>query len=782
MPALIKNLATWVALAVCASACGSKPARPVPGNLLHGKVAREVVGVEHAELISDGVTPADGDPWLTNLSATFSRADGRVVFDLGKPTKLAAALIQGDNNDTFLLAASDDGKTFRPIWTAPPVAGAGMRPRTTDALDTEARYLRVTARGGDRYVSIGELMLFSSAPEVWPPRVPHRHGRPPDVAGSRLTLLWGGALALLSLLALCRVPRAALAIGALIALGASAVWTRELIALWPIDQDLVAIVRALIAAVAIVAGLLWTLDDEAARPRVRARVPVLATVLAVLGLVGWLCFYNFGRPWFWNAAENRPTTVHTYDMRVYFPVAKYFDELAFDGVYLASVKAYLEGEKLPPRAVEHVELRDLTNNKMVSAKDVMPQIQAVSQRFSPARWAEFKEDMRFFWRTMGPGDYLGSLRDHGGNATPVWLAIANLMFRNAHANEVSLTIAGALDPLLLILTFVCIARSFGMRAMLMCLVVFGATDFPMFGSDWAGATLRFDWMCTLGMACCALKTGRPALAGVLLAHAGLARAFPVFGLLFAPLPFIWYALEKLWRARPAAAEVLPELRRTSRPMLRMTAGALVCSLLLIGLSGALFGFERSWGGWLQKIEIHTEKPNTNHVGVRTIMSFDWDLVSTKVVRGDLPEPWQAWIDTQLSTYHARRVPAALIRLAFVLLCVLACRGAPPEHAALIGTLLIPVLLYPANYYCQYVFVLPILAVGQRPWLAFWIEAVLLAMCTLEYFTLARLIDVRFYLESVILIAGFAAIVLPLAWLGWRHNEPALAAAHRGAER
>ena len=749
-------------LVLYAGACDAlRPEPPQPGNLLHGKAPIDVLGIDHAECINDGVTPADGDPWLTDLSATFNRADGRVVFDLARSTPIAAALVQGDNNDTFVLGVSDDGVHFRDIWLAPQVPGAGMRPRYVDTLHAQGRYLRLGARGGDAFVGVGELMVFSSVPKVWPPAISHRHGAAPRVVGSTTSFAWGAVCALLLLLSLLRVPAPVLGVGALAALVVSVIWTRQLLGLWPIDQNLVAILRALIAAIAILAGLVWTLG----RARVRVQVPIV--VLGVLSVISIATFYNFGRPWFWNVAENRPTPVHTYDMRVYFPVAKYFDELGFDGLYLASVEAYLEGENVPPRAVGHVELRDLTNNAMVRARDVMPDIQRVSERFSPARWEEFKQDMRFFWRTMGPGDYLGSLRDHGGNATPVWLAIAHLMFRNAHASEFSLTLAGALDPLLLFLTFVCIARSFGLRAMLMCMVVFGATDFPMFGSDWAGATLRFDWMATLGLGCCALKTNRPALAGVLLAHAGLARAFPAFGLMFAPLPFVWLAAERVFRQRVPFAVALPQLRPALRPVLRMTAGATVCVVLLVGLSGALFGFSRAWGGWLQKIEIHTEKSNTNHVGVRTMMSFDPDLISSKVTRSDLPEPWMPWQDAQLATFHNRRVAVALIRLAFVLLCVLACRGAPAEHAALIGTLLIPVLLYPANYYCQYVFLLPLLAVGQRRWLGFFLEAVLLAMCIAEYFTLSRLVDVRFFWESVILVVGFAAIALPLAVVGWR---------------
>jgi hypothetical protein len=199
----------------------------------------------------------------------------------------------------------------------------------------------------------------------------------------------------------------------------------------------------------------------------------------------------------------------------------------------------------------------------------------------------------------------------------------------------------------------------------------------------------------------------------------------------------------------------------------MLAGALATIALLVGLSAALFGFGRAWGGWLHKIEIHTEKANTNHVGVRTVSAFDPDLISTKVVNPALPEPWMPWQQSQLDTYERHKPLAWALRIVFCVLCLIACRGARPEHAALIGTLLIPVLTYPANYYCHYVFLLPLLAVGQRAWLGFYIELVLLVMCPIEYFTLHEPVDVRFFWESVILLAGFAAILVPLAGVALR---------------
>ena len=99
---------------------------------------------------------------------------------------------------------------------------------------------------------------------------------------------------------------------------------------------------------------------------------------------------------------------------------------------------------------------------------------------------------------MGSSAYLGTVTDHGGNATPAWIVIAHLLFSSAPASEGALFAMALIDPLLLGLCFLCIARSFGVRTMLLCIVLFGCTDFSRFGATLVGSTLRYDWLAGLG--------------------------------------------------------------------------------------------------------------------------------------------------------------------------------------------------------------------------------------------------------------------------------------------
>jgi len=117
----------------------------------------------------------------------------------------------------------------------------------------------------------------------------------------------------------------------------------------------------------------------------------------------------------------------------------------------------------------------------------------VRARFSPERWQDFKRDMKYFADTMGEADYLASLQEHGGDATPAWILPAYLLFSHLPAKEWTLTATGLIDPVLILLLFFVIARTFGLRVMLYLVVLWGTSDFYTFGTNLMGATLRQDW-------------------------------------------------------------------------------------------------------------------------------------------------------------------------------------------------------------------------------------------------------------------------------------------------
>ena len=138
--------------------------------------------------------------------------------------------------------------------------------------------------------------------------------------------------------------------------------------------------RAISAAVAAAAVIRLGWRTEQAYER------LLVTLLGAMALLSVLTFYNFGYPQFYDSAQRQPTYVHGFDMRVYFPAVKYFDELGYDGVYLASVKAYADeelGGSLDPIADVHV--RDLRDYEMRSVSELAEAASEALAKRPPAK-------------------------------------------------------------------------------------------------------------------------------------------------------------------------------------------------------------------------------------------------------------------------------------------------------------------------------------------------------------------------------------------------------------
>ncbi len=131
-------------------------------NLLDRATIAAQSGVTRIEVLHDGQLTYEGDTWNSEWSTVLAK-DGSIVFTFPSPTHLGAALIQGDNNDTYTLSGSLDGVTFTPLWNAKGDPLAGMRTRRTLTLDATVSSLKLTASGGDGLYSLGELAVYDSA-------------------------------------------------------------------------------------------------------------------------------------------------------------------------------------------------------------------------------------------------------------------------------------------------------------------------------------------------------------------------------------------------------------------------------------------------------------------------------------------------------------------------------------------------------------------------------------------------------------------------------------------
>lgn len=714
-------------------------------SLIHGKPPTKSSGLRREIRLTDNVIAPRGDFWKSELTTIFSSSESFAEWDLGKPTPIVAVYLHGDDNDNYAVSVSDDGQTFRPLWEGRPVGGGGLQPRFADGLQGSARYVRVTASGGDGSFALSEIQIFSEQPGTWPPKPVVKDSIPPDEVFRNKILAFGLALAILVILTWKGAPIWWTLLVLLVPCAAAWDAWRALSVAWPPSTREVALVRGVVAAV----GALIVVREVFAPAKLLANRRVTVGVFGVCAALAIAAFYNLGHPQFHDYKNGRPGFVHNFDMRVYFPIAKYFKELRFDGLYLGSVAAYVDDDKsVTLESLRSQQLRSLRTHRMQSVGDSMADIKEVQSRFSPQRWEDFKRDMRYFRENMGVRDYLGSMSDHGGNATPVWFLFGYALFKNAWASNQTLTITAMLDPILLIVALGMIWRAFGIRTALVSAIVFGANDFYMFGTCWAGATLRHDWLAYMAMGIAALKLQRWTLAGALLMLSGLIRAFPFFALVGAALPALWWLGEYV-RANKRLPSIAV-IKQEQMPILKVALGALVTGVVLFVASSLMFGLH-SWSEWLHKVSMLQRDPHVNHVSLRALIAGP-DGIHNRVLAA------------------RTNLFAAGITL-FSLMVAVGARKKSLPFAATLGTLMIPIVFHPANYYIHFIFVLPMLAVeladtkkGGALWPmkpadgAFWIT--LLGLCAAQYFVaIEKDLGMHFYYSSALIIVATAALLI-----------------------
>jgi hypothetical protein len=748
----------FAAFALAAS-LPSSPASAEPEDLLGGLKPVRSEGVHNPARLTDRLMSNEGDEWLTDVTARFSSAHSFVQYDLGQERSLRCLMVQADNNDVYFMAGSHDGQSWQQIWRVGAEPAPGMRVRSTK-LDVTARYLRLSATGGDALYSVSEIAAYSECPVPWPADLPRAHGIPVDEAIVIKVLVFGLLAGVFILVHRRKGPNLQYVL-LLPVLGALWMLAGELVELYPFFNQEPPL-RALVAALA---GLVVIKEAFLSKRWAPHRLVSLGT-LSFCAVVAFGTYYHFGMPQFFDQAKGRRTLVHTWDMRHYYPVAKYFRELRFDGLYVASLAAYIDNTPgFDPSQLGKVRLRDLRDAEMRSGTEVAGELPKIRARFTPERWEEFKRDMKYFSDTMGGADYLGSMQDHGGNATPVWILPAHFLFKYFPASELVISLAGLIDPMLVLFLFFVLWRTFGLRVMLYVAILWGASDFYNFGSNLMGSTLRQDWLVALGLGACALKKERYALGGVLLAYGGLIRAFPAMATFYLLVPMAWFAFDTWWSRRKLPT--VGDWRESQRPALRAFVGAAVCVVALVALTSIVFGFKDSWIAWKQKIEIHATGPSTNNVGLRNVLAFNPNLSAKGLMEHPRSGAWGDWSSAQKMTFAARRPLFYAILLIATALGFLACRGRKLEEVALIGLLLIPFYFYPSNYYCHFVFLLPLAVVGpgvDRDRTFAVVYVALAAMAVGQCFTLAEgWTDLRYTYQSFLLLIGFGIILAYLAW-------------------
>jgi hypothetical protein len=166
-------------------------------------------------------------------------------------------------------------------------------------------------------------------------------------------------------------------------------------------------------------------------------------------------------------------------------------------------------------------------------------------------------------------------------------------------------------------------------------------------------------------------------------------------------------------------------------------------------------------------------PVRNHVGLRTLLSWEPGArAQASEADADL-DPWAGWKESREEAFARRRPLFAALVAAYVLLLLRALRGQPAWVAAALGTGLVPVAAELTCYYHAILVVFAVLWERHPP-----IGVALCGLSALGWWIAGHF---PFYEEifTWISLAAVAFVVFATAWV-WRAPEPGEYAGARAA--
>jgi hypothetical protein len=415
----------------------------------------------------------------------------------------------------------------------------------------------------------------------------------------------------------------------------------------------------------------WRLRRRGRAHRLRRTRDAALLALGVLAAAAWGNFLQF-----------RPGFVHGWDVFHYYIGAKYFQELAYTRLYHCALLVDA-ADGVPGIGARLV--RDLETGQVVRGRAVLPRPTACAEAFSPARWAAFRHDVRWFRDRMEPGRWARMFRDHGYNPTPAWTALGSALAGTGPASWTQIGLLTALDPLLLAGMWAAVWWAFGWRSLCVALIYWGTNDPARFA--WTGgAFLRQDWLALSVLGLCLLRRGCPGLAGAALGWAAALRIFPVWIL----AGVVLRAATEVW----AAGSLRPP-----RAAARVALGAAVALALLAGLGARAGGGWQAWDRFVDNSVRHARSTATNRMGLVALAAYDPER-GTRVLQAPPVDgaSERAWAEARGDAL-ARRWPwLALAIGGFVAMLAWAVRRQPDWAAAILGVGLIPVTGDLTSYY------------------------------------------------------------------------------------
>jgi hypothetical protein len=362
-----------------------------------------------------------------------------------------------------------------------------------------------------------------------------------------------------------------------------------------IDYRLLLAARAILPGAALVL-LLWDLTRRSGRTR------AWRLALATVGTLSFLAWWNFG------ALHGRGRPIHVHDVFHYYLGSKYYAELNYTHIYRCA--AVWEVQRGGAVDVARRWSRDLVTNELEARVPTSAETEECLTRFGETRWREFSADLDWFRARLGRR-WDPVFRDRGFNATPVWTTIGYWLSGFGAASDAQILSLALLDVAAILIMWIAVWRTFGWEVACVALTWWGVSGgYGYLG----GAFLRNDAYVLATLSICAMKVGRPVLAGGALAAATVLRIFPV--VLLAGL-----GVKVLFTAhRDGAGTAWRRYRR-------FAAGFLLCAISLLAFSAMTWasswhGILEPWQSFADNTRRHMGSLTANQLGLHGLLAFD----------------------------------------------------------------------------------------------------------------------------------------------------------------
>jgi hypothetical protein len=414
-----------------------------------------------------------------------------------------------------------------------------------------------------------------------------------------------------------------------------------------------------------VTALLLMYEVRAARLRERIPRRTKRWVAIVLTVVAFFTYFDFFNP---NVRYSE--YYHRHEFFHYYLGSKYFKEIGYNQLYECTAVAEIELGR--GATVAKREIRDLRVNLIKQVKDtyILTDPGQCKNRFTPARWEDWKKDVDWFYHSS-VGSYWDNMqKDHGYNPPPVWTMTGKFFGSFAPAGDKFFKLLSMIDVAFHVGIVLLFYWAFGFRVMAVATVFWGCNAPANF--YWTGgAFLRQDWLFFLVASLCLTRKRKFFLAGASLMWSGLLRVFP---LIFFGGWAIMVVFEIIRRVRfgttgnESTVRGVPAIKR--EPGLlgylhpdhrRLIAGAMVALVGLGAASVAVCGTESYKQFFGHTIKVHNATPLTNHMGLETMLVANWDGRMRFLRDDNMDDPFESWKQGRIDRFK-------MMKPLFILIC------------------------------------------------------------------------------------------------------------------